>query len=148
NDGIVIETPAPISSLSRDQLEARLRYPLGAQLPEPGRALTVAPGVKWIRMTLPFALDHINLRLLREAIDGRQGLTVVDCCIARDEGKALWEQVFAHELDGLPVLRVIVTHMHPDPIGLAHWLCDRWSTDAHECRLWISATDYVMARLG
>ncbi|MBX3611233.1 MAG: MBL fold metallo-hydrolase [Hydrogenophaga sp.] len=130
-------------SLSRDQLEARLQYPQGTTLPEPGRALVVAPGVKWVRMTLPFALDHINLWLLRDTLDGREGWTVVDCCIARDEAKARWEQVFANELDGLPVLRVIVTHMHPDHIGLASWLCDKW-----QCRLWISATDYAMARIG
>ncbi|MBL0945536.1 MAG: MBL fold metallo-hydrolase [Hydrogenophaga sp.] len=130
-------------SLSRDQLEARLQYPLGDALPEAGRALPVAPGVKWVRMGLPFALDHINLWLLRDRLDGREGWTVVDCCIAREETRAQWEQVFANELDGLPVLRVIVTHMHPDHIGLAQWLCERW-----DCRLWISSTDYLMARLG
>lgn len=130
-------------SPTRDQLEARLHYPLGAALPEPGRALLVAPGVKWVRMVLPFALDHINLWLLRDTLDGREGWTVVDCCISRDEAKAQWEQVFANELEGLPVLRVVVTHMHPDHIGLAHWLCDKWN-----CRLWISATDYSMARIG
>jgi glyoxylase-like metal-dependent hydrolase (beta-lactamase superfamily II) len=42
---------------------------------------------------------------------------------------------------------VIVTHMHPDHIGLAHWLCERWSTPEHECRLWISATDYNAAQI-
>jgi glyoxylase-like metal-dependent hydrolase (beta-lactamase superfamily II) len=128
---------------TRDQLEARLHYPRGQALPDPGHALAVAPGVKWVRMTLPFALDHINLWLLRDTLDGREGWTVVDCCIARDEAKAQWEQVFANELEGLPVLRVIVTHMHPDHIGLAHWLCERW-----HCRLWISATDFAMARIG
>ena len=128
-------------------LEARLDYPLQSALPEQGRCLTVAPGVKWIRMSLPFALDHINLWLLRDEIDGRAGWTVVDCCITRDEAKAQWESVFAHELDGLPILRVIVTHMHPDHIGLAHWLCERWSTPEHECRLWISATDHATARI-
>lgn len=133
---------------SRNELEARLHYPLGDALPEPGRALPVAPGVKWVRMGLPFALDHINLWLLRDAVDGREGWTVVDCCIARDEAKAQWAQVFERELEGLPVLRVIVTHMHPDHIGLAHWLCEHWSTPAHECRLWISATDFAMARIG
>lgn len=133
---------------SKDQLEARLHYPLGDTLPGPGGTLVVAPGVKWIRMALPFALDHINLWLLRDTLDGREGWTVVDCCIHRDEAQAQWEQIFAHELEGLPVLRVIVTHMHPDHIGLAKWLCERWSTDAHPCRLWISATDYNSARIG
>ena len=132
-------------SLAAD-LERALHYPLADQLPPPGGAIQIAPGVKWLRMVLPFALDHINLWLLRDRLDGRDGWTVVDTCIDRPESRALWEQVFAHELDGLPILRVVVTHMHPDHIGLAHWLCERWSTPQHECRLWISATDYQTAR--
>jgi glyoxylase-like metal-dependent hydrolase (beta-lactamase superfamily II) len=128
-------------------LERELDYPWGDALPASGDTMEVAPGVRWIRMALPFALDHINLWLLRDEIDGRAGWTVVDCCISRDEAKAQWEQVFATQLDGLPILRVIVTHMHPDHIGLAAWLCERWSTPDHECRMWISATDYNAARL-
>jgi len=123
-------------------LEHQLAYPLGEQLPEPGRTLEIAPGVRWVRMGLPFALDHINLWLLRDELDGRAGWTIVDCGITNDATREAWEQVFAGELDGLPVLRVIVTHMHPDHIGLAHWLTERWN-----CRLWISATDYNAARL-
>ena len=125
-----------------------LAYPLGEDLPAAGEALEVAPGVRWIRMRLPFALDHINLWLLRDELDGRPGWTIVDCCITHDEAKAHWEQIFATALEGLPVLRVLVTHMHPDHIGLAHWLCKRWSTPDHECRLWVSATDYYAARTG
>jgi glyoxylase-like metal-dependent hydrolase (beta-lactamase superfamily II) len=128
-------------------LERELQYPLGDTLPAPGATIELAPGVRWIRMALPFALDHINLWLLRDRLDGREGWTVVDCCIDREESRAQWEQVFANELEGLPVLRVVVTHMHPDHLGLAHWLCERWSTPEHECRLWISATDYHAARL-
>jgi glyoxylase-like metal-dependent hydrolase (beta-lactamase superfamily II) len=128
---------------TKNQLEAKLQYPFGEAMPEPGLAMEVAPGVKWIRMALPFALDHINLWLLRDNLDGVEGWTVVDCCIDRPESRAQWEQVFASALDGMPVLRVIVTHMHPDHIGLAHWLCEKWS-----CRLWISATDFNTARIG
>ena len=135
-----------------NELEMQLHYPLGDALPHGGGTLEVAPGVKWIRMSLPFALNHINLWLLRDCIDGVEGWSIVDCCIHRDEAKAQWESIFANELQGLPVLRVIVTHMHPDHIGLAHWLCERWSEDAsvgaRECRLWISATDYQVARMG
>ena len=123
-------------------LEQQLNYPLGETLPDSGQALEVAPGVRWIRMGLPFALNHINLWLLRDEIDGQAGWTIVDCCIARDESKAQWEAIFASQLEGLPVLRVVVTHMHPDHIGLAHWLCERWNV-----RLWVSATDYNTARL-
>jgi glyoxylase-like metal-dependent hydrolase (beta-lactamase superfamily II) len=123
-------------------LERELHYPLGDTLPAPGETIEVAPGVRWIRMSLPFALDHINLWLLRDTIDGVEGWTVVDCCISRDEARAQWEQIFATQLQGLPILRVIVTHMHPDHIGLADWLCRRWNAP-----LWISATDYHVARV-
>ena len=132
-------------------LELQLNYPLGETLPAPGTALDVAPGIKWIRMSLPFSLNHINLWLLRDEMDGPggklQGWTVVDCCISRAESKADWQQIFDTELEGLPILRVICTHMHPDHIGLAHWLCERWTTPGHICRLWISATDYGVAHL-
>jgi glyoxylase-like metal-dependent hydrolase (beta-lactamase superfamily II) len=162
-----------MTPLSRDQLEGRLHYPMGATMPEPGHVMEVAPGVKWIRMGLPFALDHINLWLLRDTLDGLEGWTIVDCCIDRPESRAQWEQIFDNALEGLPVLRVIVTHMHPDHIGLAHWLCEQWSAPAagptqvaasapggpapsprqpagehHVCRMWISATDYTSARIG
>ncbi|WP_342618945.1 MBL fold metallo-hydrolase [Rhodoferax sp. GW822-FHT02A01] len=125
-----------------NELEKQLHYPLGEALPEPGHCSTVAPGVKWIRMSLPFVLNHINLWLLRDAIDGVEGWSIVDCCIHREDAKAQWESLFSNELDGLPVLRVIVTHMHPDHIGLAHWLCERW-----DAPLYISATDFLVAHM-
>jgi glyoxylase-like metal-dependent hydrolase (beta-lactamase superfamily II) len=123
-------------------LEQQLHYPFGDTLPEVGTTLEVAPGVRWLRMLLPFQLNHINLWLLRDVVDGIEGWTLVDCGIADDATRAAWEQVFATQLGGLPVLRVIVTHMHPDHIGLAHWLTERWGV-----RLWISASDYHTARL-
>jgi len=133
-----------------NELEQLLDYPFGGAMPAQGETMVVAPGegsglapaVKWIRMALPFQLDHINLWLLRDEIDGRAGWTVVDCCISRDESKAQWEQIFATQLEGLPILRVLVTHMHPDHIGLAHWLCARWNAP-----MWISATDFNAARM-
>ena len=71
-----------------NQLELQLHYPLGDTLPAPGTTLEVAPGVKWIRMSLPFALNHINLWLLRDEIEGQAGWSVVDCCISTDGAKA------------------------------------------------------------
>ncbi|MBX3607264.1 MAG: MBL fold metallo-hydrolase [Piscinibacter sp.] len=126
-----------------NDLEHELHYPWGDTLPVSGRTIELAPGVRWLRMALPFALDHINLWLLRDRDEaGREGWAIVDCGIANEATRAAWEQVFATELQGLPVLRVIVTHMHPDHIGLAHWLTERWGV-----RLWISATDWNAARM-
>jgi glyoxylase-like metal-dependent hydrolase (beta-lactamase superfamily II) len=128
------------------ELERALHYPLADQLPPRGEAIELAPGVKWVRMQLPFALDHINIWLLRDRQDGQDGWTVVDTCIDHADARADWQQVFASALDGLPVLRVLATHMHPDHVGLAHWLCAHWSTPERDCRLWMSAADYQAAR--
>jgi glyoxylase-like metal-dependent hydrolase (beta-lactamase superfamily II) len=127
--------------MSHDK-ESELTYPLGDTVPSTGSTLELAPGVRWLRMQLPFALDHINLWLLRDRADGVEGWAIVDCGITNDATRAAWEQVFETQLDGLPVLRVIVTHMHPDHIGLASWLTERW-----DARLWCSATDYGAARI-
>ncbi|MEW6558930.1 MAG: MBL fold metallo-hydrolase [Pseudomonadota bacterium] len=117
-----------------------LIYPFGDAKPEPGESVELAPGLRWLRMGLPFALNHINLWLLEDCIDGVQGWTVVDCGIDSAPTRAAWEQVFATQLDGRPILRVVVTHMHPDHVGLAHWLTARWN-----CLLWMSATDYAVS---
>ena len=126
-----------------------LTYPLGEHLPPPGQATEVADGVYWLRMGLPFALDHINLWLLRDELPDlqnpqqlRQGWTVVDCGIDNPATRQAWQEVEASTLQGLPVLRVIVTHMHPDHVGLAHWLCERW-----QAPLWMGITEYQAAKL-
>jgi glyoxylase-like metal-dependent hydrolase (beta-lactamase superfamily II) len=87
--------------------------------PAAGARIEVAPGVFWLRMPLPFQLDHINLWLLRDG----DGWTLVDTGFANDQVRAIWEQVIAG-LDG-PLRRLIVTHFHPDHLGLASWLMAR-----------------------
>ena len=100
-----------------------------AEPPPPGEIREVAPGVGWLRMPLPFALNHINLWVLRDD----QGLTLVDCGINTDATRALWQTLFDGPLAGLPVRQLICTHFHPDHIGLAGWLADR-------CRVKLSIT--------
>src|SRR5207244_7956327 len=74
--------------------------------PRPGAAIDVLPGIKWLRMPLPFRLDHINLWLL----DDGPGWTVVDTGIGLEETRALWGRVFAETLAGRPLTRVVVGH--------------------------------------
>jgi glyoxylase-like metal-dependent hydrolase (beta-lactamase superfamily II) len=91
--------------------------------PSPGEAIDVAPGVRWIRMPLPFALDHINLWLARDD-DGRA--TAIDAGYGNDATRALWERHFATTLGGAPLARVVATHYHPDHLGNAAWLAERF----------------------
>jgi len=130
-------------------LEQQLHYPFGDTLPARGRTLEMAPGVLWLRMELPFALNHINLWLIDDELEtpnGRQrGWTVVDCGIASDTTRDAWEILFASAqelLGGRPVLRVLVTHCHPDHVGLADWLCQLWNAP-----LWMTAGEYAFARM-
>lgn len=122
--------------------KTQLIYPWQELLPQAGQLKEVAKGVHWLRMPLPFALDHINLWLLEDEIEGRKGWTLVDTGISRPEVQALWEKIFADQLKGLPILRVIVTHMHPDHVGLAGWICERWQVP-----LYMSLSDYLFACL-
>ncbi|MEO8600917.1 MAG: MBL fold metallo-hydrolase, partial [bacterium] len=59
-------------------LEAQLDYPFGDTLPASGGLFEVAPGLHWLRMGLPFALNHINLWLLEDEFRGEAGWTIVD----------------------------------------------------------------------
>jgi glyoxylase-like metal-dependent hydrolase (beta-lactamase superfamily II) len=127
-------------------LEAQLDYPFGDTLPESGCLQRVAPGLFWLRMGLPFALNHINLWLLEDEIDGgdgpARGWTIVDCGIDDAATRAAWQTVIADQLQNGPILRVIATHCHPDHVGLAHWLCERWNAP-----LWMTAAEYAYARM-
>lgn len=98
--------------------------------------LQVADGVHWIRMPLPFALDHINLWLLRDG----NGWTIVDTGFGSTSTKQLWEQIITDHLDGRPVTRIIVTHLHPDHLGLAAWLAERFGVE-----IWMTQTEFLMA---
>ena len=98
-----------------------LAYPFAAP-PAPGQAIELAPGLRWIRMPLPFALDHINLWLL----DEDDGTTLVDCGYADAPTRAQWEVQLATTLAGRPLRRIIVTHCHPDHVGNAAWLSARF----------------------
>src|SRR5437016_4735485 len=127
-------------------LEAQLDYAFADTLPETGHTFEVAPGVRWLRMGLPFALDHINLWLLEDSVETENGVqkgwTVVDCGIANDATRHAWENIFATQLNGLPVLRVLVTDCHPDHVGLADWICADW-----QAPLWMSSGEYLSARM-
>jgi glyoxylase-like metal-dependent hydrolase (beta-lactamase superfamily II) len=90
--------------------------------PRPGEATEIAPGILWARIPLPFRLNHINVYL----IDDGAGWAVLDTGIGNDATKAVWNALLDGPLAGRPLTRLIVTHFHPDHIGLAGWLCERF----------------------
>jgi len=103
--------------------ESQIHY-AALSIPDPQEWTPVMPGVWWIRMPLPFALDHINLWLIEDVFDGKEGFTVIDTGVATEETRAHWRGLIAKRFQGRPIVRVICTHMHPDHLGLASWLCE------------------------
>lgn len=97
-----------------------ISYPYNTP-PELGSAIEVAEGVLWMRLPLPMALDHVNVY----ALDDGDGWTVVDTGFSSKRTQAIWETLLAGPLMGKPVTRVLVTHHHPDHVGLAGWFQER-----------------------
>jgi glyoxylase-like metal-dependent hydrolase (beta-lactamase superfamily II) len=122
---------------ARGSAVVELDYPF-PRPPANGGTLEIAPGLHWLRMPLPFRLDHVNLYL----VEDEGGWTIVDAGVDTPEARALWEGVLAGLLAGKPVRRLIVTHYHPDHVGAAAWLCRRTGAE-----LLMGETEYLTARV-
>ena len=114
-----------------------IRYPF-ANAPEKGGGIAVAPGVYWLQMALPMALDHINLYVLEDD----NGWYIVDTGMKWGDTQERWRLLFDNQMDGKPLLGVICTHMHPDHIGQAGWLCREFRVP-----LYMSFGEYVSSRM-
>ena len=114
-----------------------IRYPFETP-PAEGAAIAVAEGVFWVRLPLPMKLDHVNCYVL----DDGDGWTVVDTGFNSKRGRAIWEKLLAGPFAGKPVRRVIVTHHHPDHVGLAGWFQKK-----HGAELITTRTAWLFARM-
>lgn len=120
------------------EAHAGLTYPLGDFAPGSGRVHRVAPGISWARIPMPGSLGHINSWLLDEG----DGIAVVDTGMRIAPCADAWKALFKGDLMSRPIKRVICTHLHPDHIGLAGWLCKTSGSD-----LWMSRGEWLTARM-
>lgn len=124
--------------MSTEETLRGLRYPWGTKdVPAADVPREVAPGVYWARFPMPSALDHINLWLLEDA----DGWTIVDTCLDLPDSRRIWEHLFSGFMGGKPIKRIIGTHLHPDHVGLAGWLSERFSAD-----LFMTRQEFLMCR--
>ena len=115
---------------------ARAVLPIADAPPAPGEVKRVAPGILWLRMPLPFALDHINLWLIEED----NGYVLVDCGYGDAATRALWQRHFETTLAERPIGSIVVTHCHPDHLGNAAWLAERYA-----CIVTMTQGEYLAA---
>ena len=104
--------------------------------PEPGSVIEIAPGILWLRLALPYRLDHVNVYLIEDGA----GWAVLDTGLDDAVTRAAWDMLLDGTLHGRPLTRVLVTHYHPDHIGLAGWLCERFGLP-----LLMSQTEYLVS---
>ncbi len=104
--------------------------------PRVGEVIEVRPGIFWARLALPFRLDHVNIYLVEDGA----GLALIDTGIDNKASRAAWEALLALPLKGRKLTRIIATHFHPDHIGLAGWLCERF-----DLQLAMSQTEYLIS---
>lgn len=120
-----------------DKAKGKINYPF-RHPPEEGQAIEVAKGILWFRLPLPMKLDHVNVYALRDD----DGWTVVDTGFDTKKSRAIWERIIQGPLGGLPVRRILLTHHHPDHVGLAGWLKSRFGAD-----IWSTRTSWLLARM-
>ena len=133
------EAPAADESLAPVPTTHRgLTYPFGHFAPEPGALAPIAEGVGWSRLPVPGSLGHINVWLL----DDGDGLVLVDTGLAVESAREAWTGLLDGPFAGRPVRRIIVTHFHPDHVGLAGWLTERAGA-----RLWMTRGEWTYARM-
>lgn len=113
------------------------RFPF-EHTPAAGSTADIFADLKWLRMPLPIDLNHINLWLLRDG----NGWAIVDTGIYCDAARDVWEHTFSAAMDGEPVTRVFATHLHPDHVGCAGWLTERFDVD-----LWMTREEYMLCRI-
>jgi glyoxylase-like metal-dependent hydrolase (beta-lactamase superfamily II) len=107
--------------MQHDPAPSGLSYPF-AMPPAPGEVTEVAPGVLWFRLKLPFALNHVNIYL----IEDDDGWMVLDTGLATEDGRNGWDAVMNGPLKGQRLTAMVVTHFHPDHVGLAGWLSEKY----------------------
>lgn len=117
-------------------MTSNMTYPFDG-IPDAGHAVEVASGVFWVRMPLPFKLDHINLWVL----DDGDGWVIVDTGINLPEVRERWQTLFSGPMGAKPLKKVICTHFHPDHVGLAGWF-----EEEYDLPLWMTLGEWGMAR--
>lgn len=102
-------------------IEPALHFPW-LDAPSIGEVRSVTDGVLWMRVPLPFQLNHVNIYL----VEDYGGWAVIDTGIDDQITRTAWDKILAGPLAGQRITRVFATHFHPDHIGLAGWLCRRF----------------------
>ena len=117
--------------------DENINYPYNNP-PEQGSVKEIFDGIFWARMRLPKLINHVNVYIL----EGAEDLTILDTGLNVVECKSAWLKIIENNFGNKPIRRVIITHHHPDHIGLLGWFCQNF-----EIEVCASRTTWLLARM-
>jgi glyoxylase-like metal-dependent hydrolase (beta-lactamase superfamily II) len=123
-----------------NELTSPARTPLVFPYPEPpppGGTIEVAPNILWARLLLPFRLDHVNVYLIEDGA----GRALIDTGLGDHATQMAWLRLLGGALASRPLSRIVATHFHPDHVGSAGFLLQRFNVP-----LYMSATEYLQSQ--
>lgn len=103
--------------------------------PRDGVPIELWPGIFWLRLPLPYRLNHVNVYLVEDG----GGWALIDAGLGNAATEQIWQRLFS-AAPGWRITRVIATHFHPDHVGMAGWIAQRFAVP-----LYMSQSEYLMA---
>ena len=117
--------------------EKKILFPY-KKAPAPGSIIKVADGLFWARMPLPMLIDHVNVYIL----EGCDGLSIIDTGLNFSVCRSAWITILKKYFDEKPVKKVLITHHHPDHIGLLGWFANNY-----DIKVYASRSSWLLARM-
>lgn len=96
--------------------------------------------IQLIRVPLPFRLDHVNCFLAKNN-DGKSW-TLIDTGLYNKETIAIWDELFQTK----NIERVIISHEHPDHIGNAGYLQQKYNVDIYMTKRALQFNSYFIQK--
>ena len=106
--------------------------------PTDKKVLKIKEGVYWVKLLLPSMISHVNVYIL----DDIDGITIIDTGLFCNSCIDHWRNILRNDFNSKYINRVIVTHHHPDHMGLMGWFKKNFNTE-----IWTSRSSWLTGRM-
>ena len=115
----------------------KIKFPVEI-FPTNKKVFKIQEGVYWAKFLLPSMISHVNVYIL----DDTDGITIVDTGLSCNSCINSWRYILRNDFKNKDIKRVIVTHHHPDHMGLMGWFKENFNTE-----VWTSRSSWLTGRM-